>query len=131
MRSMSHGAGGMQGRRTVPRLAGFCMMGALLVGCGGSDPKGGALDGVITAEEATFGSSTETRILATAPVAVAAPRHVVPAMPFNVQHEAGTKMQDKKCLRQARISSLSGKPPIGVTTRASILSDACALDSAD
>lgn len=131
MSSKSNRTRDMPTGKTCVRLAGCLLIGTLLTACGGSDSKDSALDGVITASEATFGSTTETRVLAAPPVVVAEPRKLVPAMPYTVQHKAGSKMQDKKCMRHARISSLSGKPPVGVTTRASIRSDACAVDSAD
>ncbi len=105
-------------------------LGLLLAGCGGGDSSSGSLDGFVTAEEATFNSTTHTRVLS-APLTVVPRKTASAALPMTADSKASEKMEDRKCQRQARTSSLAGKPPKGITTRASIRSDACAIDSAD
>lgn len=111
-------------------LAKVIALGTLLAGCGGGDSSSGSLDGFVTAEEATFKSTTHTRVLA-APVTVVPRKTGSAALPMTADSKASEKMEDRKCQRQARMSSLSGKPPKDITMRASIRSDACAIDSAD
>lgn len=105
-------------------------IGTLLAGCGGGDSSSGSLDGFVSAEEATFKSTTHTRVLAV-PVTMVPRKTGSAALPTTADSKASEKMEDRKCQRQARMSSLSGKPPKGITTRASIRSDACAIESAD